>query len=665
MKSFEELNLSEPIQKAVKEMGFETPSPIQQQALPILLGDATDFIGLAATGTGKTAAFGIPLLTQIDTKRKVIQGLVLCPTRELALQVSQQINLLGKYLGIKAAAVYGGTGYAEQIAAFRQGCQIVVGTPGRMIDHIDKGYLKLGDVKIVILDEADEMISMGFKEDLETILESVESDEAKFWLFSATMSKEVRRVADTYLRNPQQVQVNRTEMLSATVEQIYYPTREGDKPEILCKIIEAAEDFYGLIFCQTKSLTTDLTHYLTSRGYKVDCLHGDRDQKERERTMQAFRDKKVRMLVCTDVAARGLDVKDVSHVVNYSIPRELDSYVHRIGRTARSGKSGIAISLVTPSHRMLIGRIEKMTKSRMIEGKVPSRKEIGALKIAKMLPKFLEVKNVERASDLLSDEWKLALEAMTPEEIVGRFISLAAPEVFSGAPEKERLNSSNQMQDSRNGDRPDRRDDRGGDRGPRKAYGKGRGESYQDKPWGNKRREYSDDGGERQERRYGRGDDRPLGRPIPVGETEAPAPRAAKSVSKPVPVERPAFEERSERPQKFEKKFEKKSEKKFERSERPERAAKAPYDPNERSVRREAEERRLKKNSEEKTRGVGFPSQEDLEGGARPPKKKKSFGSKYIPSKESRPVANDVGNQPPRRPKSPWSEKQKSDDNSY
>lgn len=431
MKTFEELQLSPSLTRALTEMGFTQPSPIQAQALPILLGEPTDFLGLAATGTGKTAAFGIPLLERIDSKKRHVQALVLCPTRELAVQVTGQINLMGKYLGVRALAIYGGSSYGDQFRGLKQGAHVVVGTPGRLIDHIDRGSLSLENLKTLVLDEADEMISMGFKDDLEKILTHVTKSEGNIWLFSATMSREVRKVADEYLREPKQVQVNRTEMLSDTVEQYYYMTHEGNKPEILCKLIDAAEDFYGLVFCQTKSLVVDLTRYLADRGYKIDCLHGDMDQNARERTMQAFRDRKVNLLVCTDVASRGLDVKNLTHVINYSLPRELDSYVHRIGRTARSGKAGLALSLVTPSHRMLIGRIERLTKSRMMEGKIPTRREIGVKKVSKILERFQSQENYKRAIELMSPEWKEALESMSGNEIAARFLSLTFPEVFS------------------------------------------------------------------------------------------------------------------------------------------------------------------------------------------------------------------------------------------
>ncbi|MEQ1663947.1 MAG: DEAD/DEAH box helicase [Bdellovibrionales bacterium] len=528
MKTFNELNLSQPLMQAISALGYETPSAIQAQALPILLGAPTDFIGQAATGTGKTAAFGIPLLEQIDAAKKVVQGLILCPTRELAMQVTGQINLLGKFKNIKALAIYGGASYGDQIHGLKSGAQIVVGTPGRLIDHLERGTLKLDEAKTIILDEADEMISMGFKEDLEMILQASPRETSQIWLFSATLSKEVRRVADTYLRRAQQVQVNRTEMLSTTVEQLYYPSRESDKPEILCKLIEAADNFYGIIFCQTKSLVMDLSQYLSSRGYKVDCLHGDKTQNDRERTMQAFRDHRVNMLVCTDVASRGLDVKDITHVINYSIPRELDVYVHRIGRTARSGKSGIAMSLVTPSHRGLIGRIEQMTKSRMKEGKIPTRKDIGAKKVTKMLSQFQEQQFFARAIEHLGEEWKAAIANMPSEEIVGRFLTLLSPEVFENqertkplldtrtAPGQSQVRSDGRRDDGRRDSRGggDRRDDRRRDsRGRDESRGGGgypRRDSRSDDSRGGgggyPRRERATDEGPRRDSTRGEGD---------------------------------------------------------------------------------------------------------------------------------------------------------------
>jgi ATP-dependent RNA helicase DeaD len=431
VQKFENFNLSAPVLKAIAEMGYETPSPIQEQAIPMLLESPTDFMGLAGTGTGKTAAFGIPLVERIDTAKKGVQVLILCPTRELAVQVAGQISLLGKHKGVTAAAVYGGASFGDQVKALKKNPAIIVGTPGRVIDHLEKGTINLSQMDLLVLDEADEMISMGFKDELEMILEKAPLDTANIWLFSATMSREVRHVADHYLRSPKQVQVNKKEMLSENVSQIYYLTQESHKAEILCKV-------YGLIFCQTKSTVSELNDYLRQQGYKVDSLHGDMDQRERDKTMKAFRDRKVKMLVCTDVAARGLDVKDVTHVINHSLPRELDSYVHRIGRTARSGKSGLAISLVTPQTRRLIAKIEFLTKSKMEQAKIPTGKEVAAKKVSSLLAKFEGQDQHARASVLLNDEWKAALADKTPEEIVGRFLSILLPEVTAKVEKENR-----------------------------------------------------------------------------------------------------------------------------------------------------------------------------------------------------------------------------------
>ncbi len=430
MESFDDLNLRAELSRAVKELGFTKPTPVQASTLPILLEGNTDFIGQAATGTGKTAAFGIPLIDRVDPSIKAVQGLILCPTRELAMQVAGQIDLLGKYCGVKTVAIYGGAAYDPQIRGLKQGRPIVVGTPGRIIDHIERGTLKLGNVKTFILDEADEMISMGFKDDLESILKQVTGD-ANTWLFSATMSGPVRQVAEKYLNDPKQVSVNRGEMLSASVEQLYYLTREGNKPEILCKIIDSNDDFYGIVFCQTKMLVTDLTKFIQNRGFKVGSLHGDMSQSARESMMADFRSRNVQILVCTDVASRGLDVKDITHVVNYSLPRETDVYVHRIGRTARGGKPGVAISLVTPSHRAIIRRIEQVTRGKMVEGIIPGRKEVALKKVGTLLEKFKTQKWSERAIESMNPEWKTTLAELDNEEIAGRFLCMLLGDLFT------------------------------------------------------------------------------------------------------------------------------------------------------------------------------------------------------------------------------------------
>lgn len=473
MKNFTELNLSEPLAKAVAEMGYETPTPIQSQTIPMLLGDKTDFLGMAATGTGKTAAFGIPLIERLDPSLRATQAIVLCPTRELAAQVAGQLDLIGKHKRIAVQPIYGGAGYGEQIAGMKRGAAVIVATPGRLIDHLEKGTLVLDNVSTVVLDEADEMVSMGFKEELETLLKGV-GPECNRWMFAATMSSELRRVADRYLRKPKLAQINRTEMLSGTVRQVYYTVREKNKTKGLCKIIDMTDNFYGIIFCQTKALVVTLTEYMRARGYRVDCLHGDKSQAERERTLRLFREKNTTMLVCSDVAARGLDVKDLTHVINYSLPLDLDSYVHRIGRTGRSGAQGLALSLVAPTQSDLIARIERITKSKMEQGNFPTRKAISVKRMTELLPKFSEVLGHEKAAEILNDDWKAKLADLSKEEIAARFLAMAFPDLFDDrelAEEvglKERETTKPRRERRHDGyDRHERFEDRDGEPGER------------------------------------------------------------------------------------------------------------------------------------------------------------------------------------------------------
>lgn len=443
MNSFKDFDLGEPLQRAIDDLGYEAPSAIQAQALPILLSEPTDFIGQAATGSGKTAAFTLPMLKRIDPSLRRVQALIMCPTRELALQVTSQVQLLGKYLNIRTVTLYGGSSFADQERALRQGASIVVGTPGRILDHIRRETMRLDQVRVTILDEADEMMSMGFQDDMEAILSEVPRDQGSRWLFSATMSKEVRKVVEKFLKNPKQVQGQTKSAVPQALEQFYYLTNERNKPEILCKLIEAADDFYGIVFCQTKNAVTELTHFLMERKYQADCLHGDRDQTSREKTLQAFRKRQIRILVCTDVASRGLDVKDVTHVINYSLPRETENYVHRIGRTGRFGKAGIAMSLVTPSHRHLIRKIENVTKTPMNPGVLPTRKDIGIKKVSALLNDFSTQRFHHRAIEVMGEDWKLAVESMTPVEVAGHFLAMMMPDLFNDRDREEKPRSLN------------------------------------------------------------------------------------------------------------------------------------------------------------------------------------------------------------------------------
>lgn len=504
--SFDTLNVQPNILKAIQELGITSLTPIQEKSIPLLLDNNTDFMGLAATGTGKTFAFGIPLLNQINTKKNVTQALIMCPTRELALQVQSSLDSLCKYTDIRTLCIYGGAGYGDQISGLKRGAHIVIATPGRLVDFLERGTLKTDAIHNVILDEADEMISMGFKEDLEYILDKVPNDNRKLWFFSATMDKQVRKLSEDYLRNPKMAEINRSQMLSGTVEQLYYKVRESDKFDILCKIIDVNEDFYGIVFCQTKAAVQDFTDQLKLKGYPADCIHGDMDQKAREKTLSRFKEKKSTILICTDVAARGLDVKGVTHVINHSIPRELENYVHRIGRTGRSGKTGIAISLVTPTHFGLLAKIEKLTSVRVKEGKIPTRKDIVKQKLNRFFANITAIEETTKAMTLIdestSNESLLQLLELSPKELLARFMTQTYADILIDRNDEVSNNDfvGASFGGGRGNGRGRDRDDRGG-RSFGDRDGGGRGRSFGGGDRGGR-------GGDRGGRSFGGGRDR-------------------------------------------------------------------------------------------------------------------------------------------------------------
>lgn len=327
-------------------MGFEEPSPIQAQTIPLAL-EGHDVIGQAQTGTGKTAAFGIPTIEQIDEKNKYIQALVLTPTRELAIQIAEEFNKIGKYKRVKTLPVYGGQMIDRQIRALRFGVKVVVGTPGRLIDHIRRNTIKLDHVKMLILDEADEMLDMGFIEDIEEIMSNVaQGENRQTLLFSATMPAPIEKLARSYMHNPQKVMISREQLTVPSVDQLYFETR--DKFEGLCRVLDIEDSGKYIIFCRTKKNVDDLQASLQVRGYMAGSLHGDMSQAQRDRVMRRFREGKLEILIATDVAARGIDIDDISHVINFDIPQDHESYVHRIGRTGRAGRTGIAVTFIEP-----------------------------------------------------------------------------------------------------------------------------------------------------------------------------------------------------------------------------------------------------------------------------------------------------------------------------
>ncbi|MFZ7133556.1 MAG: DEAD/DEAH box helicase [Eubacteriales bacterium] len=387
---FEDLDCSEEVKRAVKDMGFEEMTPIQQMTIPLIM-EGKDVVGQAQTGTGKTAAFGIPLLDRIDSEDKTTQALILCPTRELALQVSEEIAKLSKYKhGIKITPIYGGQSIDRQINVLKRGVQIVIGTPGRVIDHIRRRTLKIKNLKFMILDEADEMLNMGFREDIETILESVEI-ERQTLLFSATMPKAILNIINKYQNNPEIVKVAHKELTTPNVEQLYVEVKEMDKMEVLSRLIDVYNPHLSIVFCNTKKKVDEVTDLMQSRGFSVDKIHGDMKQVTRSHVINKFKKADIEILVATDVAARGLDIDDVGIVFNYDMPSHEEYYVHRIGRTGRAGKSGTAFTFVTPRDFYLLKNIMNYIKKKIKRHPIPSISDIEEIKTEAFMKKIKEI----------------------------------------------------------------------------------------------------------------------------------------------------------------------------------------------------------------------------------------------------------------------------------
>ncbi|OFZ29273.1 MAG: hypothetical protein A2622_07590 [Bdellovibrionales bacterium RIFCSPHIGHO2_01_FULL_40_29] len=435
---FESWKLSKEVLKALTEMKFTTPTSIQTQAIPLLLRREKDFVGLAATGTGKTGAFGIPLIESIDASSKHVQALIMCPTRELASQVEAQIQKLGKWKGLNTLTVFGGSSYDRQLTALKRGVHIVVGTPGRLIDLVERKALKLENVQTLVLDEADEMISMGFQEDVETILKAMGDNETKRkWLFSATMSPEIRRVVSRYLPDYDKVEIHKQDSEKPDIDQIYYTIYPDRKLQMLSSVLYMNQDFYGLIFCQTKREVIEITEWLKRKSFPVDCIHGDRPQREREFILNDFRKGRVKILVATDVAARGLDINDLTHVINFSLPREVESYVHRIGRTGRAGKKGLALSIVAPHEVRTLKRIQQVTKAIMTKGRAPSNDELNLYRVKDVIQEMNEADKNEmygRAGKFLERKMvemkELFKFEFTAEEFLTRYLVVEHPDIF-------------------------------------------------------------------------------------------------------------------------------------------------------------------------------------------------------------------------------------------
>ena len=465
MNLFTETNLSPEVLQAIGEMGFINPTEIQKQTIPFISTDTRDLIALAQTGTGKTAAFTLPILDMIDDGSRKIQLLVLCPTRELCLQITKDITNYSKYLkNIKTTAVYGGSSITDQIRSLREKPQIIVGTPGRVIDLINRKALDFSEIQWLILDEADEMLSMGFKEDLATILR--ETPETKqTLLFSATMNREVERISKNYLTNAHRISVGSINEVKKNIKHEFYVVGYRNKKEALKRLIDANPNQYSILFCRTRMETQEVADFLMQNGYAADALHGDLSQAQRDTVMKKFRLKNIDILVATDVAARGLDVDSLTHVIHFSLPDDPEVFVHRSGRTGRAGKDGISISLIKPEESRKLKQIKSVTKIDITEKKIPTGKKIIEAQVAGVFEKlFTEHENlVEFDNELIPD-----LSAFTKEELVHQLLQLQLRDMALYYKDKDDLVDQKFNNDDRGGDRGrDRgrdRDGRGRDR---------------------------------------------------------------------------------------------------------------------------------------------------------------------------------------------------------
>ncbi|MDA3855145.1 MAG: DEAD/DEAH box helicase [Candidatus Woesearchaeota archaeon] len=468
--TFDKFDLSDNILKTIEKKGFKIPSEIQAKVIPLMLENTHDIIGVAQTGTGKTAAFGLPIIEMIEENNKTPKAIVIAPTRELAIQVCDEMS---SYIGskrLRLLTVYGGTSISTQIRELSRGIDIVVGTPGRILDLINREKLDLAKVEYFVLDEADEMLKMGFIEDIEMILSGATNKFRKTLLFSATMPDRIKKLTKKYMKNQIIVEAKRSKENNKLIDQIFYVAKQSEKTNAVARIIESQNFFYGIIFCKTKADVDDLTQVLKKAGHDADCIHGDIIQSKRERILGKFRDLKLNILVATDVAARGIDVNNLTHVINYSLPKELEIYTHRIGRTGRAGNKGIAISLVTPREISIINQIERITKSKIRKELLPSNRDVESAKTKKVQGDLgLVISSNKHESNLVLSEELLAeydakdLVAALLYKVQGSgAVKSSSDDTRSSSPRRERGDSRSSRGDSR-----DSYNDRSAPRGAR------------------------------------------------------------------------------------------------------------------------------------------------------------------------------------------------------
>ena len=423
MKTFEELGVSPEIRRAIEEMGYENPMPVQEEVIPYLLGENNDVVALAQTGTGKTAAFSLPLLQQIDVKNRVPQSLILCPTRELCLQIAGDLNDYSKYIdGLKVLPVYGGSSIDSQIRSLKRGVHIIVATPGRLLDLMERKTVSLSTVHNIVMDEADEMLNMGFTDSINAILADVPK-ERNTLLFSATMSPEIARISKNYLQNAKEITIGRKNESTSNVKHVAYTVQAKDKYAALKRIVDYYPQIYGIIFCRTRKETQEIADKLMQEGYNADSLHGELSQAQRDAVMQKFRIRNLQLLVATDVAARGLDVDDLTHVINYGLPDDTESYTHRSGRTGRAGKTGTSIAIINLREKGKLREIERIIGKKFIAGEMPTGKQICEKQLIKVIDELEKVKvNEEEITDFMPEIYR-KLEWLSKEDLIKRMVS--------------------------------------------------------------------------------------------------------------------------------------------------------------------------------------------------------------------------------------------------
>jgi ATP-dependent RNA helicase DeaD len=452
MNTFQELGLNEDLLHAITDLGFETPSDVQQKAIPILLEQESDLVALAQTGTGKTAAFGFPMLQKINIDSRTTQGLILSPTRELCLQITNEMKLYGKYCkGLNVVAIYGGSSITDQARDVKKGAQIIVATPGRMKDMISRKLVDISKIEYAVLDEADEMLNMGFYEDITDIL-SFTPKEKSTWLFSATMPKEVSTIAKKFMHNPVEITVGNKNESTNQVSHEYYLINARDRYNALKRLSDANPDIFSVVFCRTKRDTQKVAEQLIEDGYNAGALHGDLSQNQRDLVMKSFRNKQIQMLVATDVAARGIDVDDITHVVNYQLPDEIETYTHRSGRTGRAGKTGVSMVLVSKSEVRKIKSIERIIKKQFEKKEIPDGSEICQVQLMSLANKIHNTeinheidRHLTSINDLFADTNK--------DELIKKFFSVEFTRFFNYYQKSKNLNVSESSRDSEDGSR--------------------------------------------------------------------------------------------------------------------------------------------------------------------------------------------------------------------